>query len=89
MANDGEPERSDVDSYVSNPRFSQRFTLPATSDHDELIFSYGEYGLSPGPENQNPPTLLFIPGLFASRHLGLFLHVVAERHGVRVLVVDR
>ncbi|KAE8147666.1 hypothetical protein BDV25DRAFT_159840 [Aspergillus avenaceus] len=73
-------------SYISNSRFHRRFTLPATTDHGPLTISYADLGADP---DLNPPTILFMPGMFASRYLGAFFHTIAKNYGVRVLVVDR
>lgn len=35
------------------------------------------------------PTVLFIPGMFATRFSAVWLHPIAERSGARVVVVDR
>jgi hypothetical protein len=75
-------------SYVSNSRFHRCFTIEATATHGHLKVSYGEYGRE-RTELENPPTLLLMPGMFSSRYLGLCLHTVAEKLGVRVIVVDR
>lgn len=76
-------------SYISHPRFHQRFTLAGTADHEALTVSYADIGRSPGPEDADPPSMLFIPGMFASRYSGVFMHPVAERCGVRVVIIDR
>ncbi|KAE8392932.1 Alpha/Beta hydrolase protein [Aspergillus alliaceus] len=75
--------------YISHPRFHRRFTLPATADHDTLTVTYADIGSTPDPPNLNPPTILFMPGMFASRYTGALIHAIAEKLGVRVLVVDR
>ncbi|KKK24834.1 hypothetical protein P175DRAFT_0469158 [Aspergillus ochraceoroseus IBT 24754] len=75
--------------YISNARFHCRFTLPATSSRESLTVSYADVGVVPNPTNPTPPTILFMPGMFGSRFLGVFMHTVAEKLGVRVLVVDR
>ncbi|RDW94175.1 alpha/beta fold hydrolase [Aspergillus mulundensis] len=45
--------------------------------------SYTDLGCPTGP------VLLLLPGMFASRFLGLPLHVLAEHTGVRLIVIDR
>jgi len=79
--------------YVSDARFHRRFTLPATADHEALTVSYADIGRGPGPgprgTDTNPPMVLLIPGMFPSRYLGVSVHAVAEKFGVRVLVIDR
>ncbi|KAJ5762183.1 uncharacterized protein N7511_005565 [Penicillium nucicola] len=75
-------------SYISNARFHQRFTLEATATHGPLNVTYAEFGRQPD-ESGTPPTLLLIPGMFSSRYLGIQLDAIADKLGVRVLVVDR
>lgn len=72
--------------YISNPRFHQRYVLPANADHGDLVFSYADIGREASP---GLPTVLFMPGMFASRYLGVYLHVMADKLGVRLIVVDR
>jgi hypothetical protein len=84
--------RSQALQYIANDRFHQHFTLPATADHGALTVSYADVGHA-GPEapglHPQPPTIIFLPGMFASRYLGIPLHEVAKNLGVRMLVVDR
>ena len=75
-------------SYTSNSRFHRSFTIEPTTTHGPLNVTYGEYGREPN-ENGTTPTLLFLPGMFSSRYIGICLHTIAEKWGVRVLVVDR
>ena len=90
MSSDPDLAGSDALRYISNARFHRQFTLEATADHESLNVSYADVGLAPDPgSNSNPPTVLLIPGMFASRYLGVGVHAVAEKLGVRVLVIDR
>ncbi|KAF7590645.1 hypothetical protein BBP40_002597 [Aspergillus hancockii] len=75
--------------YISNTRFHRRFNLPATTDHDTLTVTYADIGSVPEPMNRSTPTILFMPGMFASRYIGVFMHAIAEKLGVRVVIVDR
>ncbi|KAG8163755.1 hypothetical protein KVR01_007052 [Diaporthe batatas] len=77
--------------YVAQERFHRRFVLPATEDHCELQVSYADVGHSPnqGGGVTQPPAVLFIPGMFGTRYLSVWMHAIAEKLGVRVLVVDR
>ena len=75
-------------SYVSNSRFHRCFTIEPTSTHGPLNVTYGEYGREPD-KNGATPTLMFLPGMLASRYIGICPHKIAEKWGVRVLVVDR
>ncbi|KAF7562251.1 hypothetical protein G7046_g1894 [Stylonectria norvegica] len=77
--------------YISNDRFRRRFTLPAAVNHGALEVSYADVGVVQDPSNVEsvPPAILFMPGMFASRYLSVGLHAIAEKLGVRVLVVDR
>lgn len=97
------PPASDAQTYLAHPRFHQTFTLPATAEHGALVFSYaeagregrrrerGENGEDVDKADEDIPTVLFIPGMFASRYVATWpaVHAVASRMGVRVLAVDR
>lgn len=72
---------SDSLSLISSTRFHRRVTLDTVCG--PLTVSFAEIGCVKGP------ALLFLPGMFASRYLGIPLHAIAERAGVRLLVVDR
>ncbi|KAL4945568.1 hypothetical protein BDV06DRAFT_219257 [Aspergillus oleicola] len=73
---------TDPTTLISNRNFHRRITLP-TPSHGPLTITYADIGSPTGP------TLLFCPGMFASRYLGIPLHVLAERAGVRLIVADR
>ena len=77
--------------YLSHPRFNQTHTFPASPTHPELQISYADVGRQPSPSTSSDdiPTVLFIPGMFATRFSAVWLHPIAERSGVRVVVVDR
>lgn len=77
--------------YLAQDRFHRRFVLPAAADHSELQVSYADVGRTPrqGDHGTHCPTVLFIPGMFASRYLSVWMHAIAEKLGVRVLIVDR
>lgn len=77
--------------YLAQDWFHRRFILPATAEHDELQVSYADVGSAPkqGHDGSHFPTVLFIPGMFASRYLGVWMHAIAEKLGVRVLIIDR
>jgi len=82
--------------YLAQDRFHQRFILPATANHGELQVSYADVGRrfpkDDDDDNDDDPitnTILFIPGMFASRYLSVWMHAIAEKVGVRVLIVDR
>ncbi|CAM1510680.1 Fc.00g010150.m01.CDS01 [Cosmosporella sp. VM-42] len=76
--------------YISNDRFHRKFTLEATADHEALNVSYADVGKTREADaNPSPPTVLLIPGMFSSRFLGVGVHAIAEKLGVRVLVIDR
>ena len=90
--------------YLSHERFHQRFTLPATEDHENLTLSYADAGRQQN-QSDDVPAVLFMPGMFASRCKGsqgswmllanwlivsvLWMHAIAEKLCVRVIVVDR
>lgn len=78
--------------FVGHPRFSRTYTLPASSNHaEDLTVGYADLGRVPDADSAAPapPTVLFIPGMFASRYLGVPLHAVAEKLGVRIVVIER
>lgn len=82
--------RSFALSYISNSRFHRCFTIESSVIHGPLKVSYAEYGKQPTQSESIPtPTLLLMPGMFSSRYLGVCLHAIAEKIGVRILVVDR
>lgn len=90
MSSDHEQPGAAAIRYVSDPRFHQTLTIPATADHEALTASFADAGRAPeSPTGPSPPTVLFMPGMFASRYLSITLHFVAQKLGVRVLVVDR
>ncbi|KAK8050069.1 hypothetical protein PG994_011799 [Apiospora phragmitis] len=60
--------------YLANERFHQRFTLPATADHDALVVGYSDAGRDAGDDPKAVPTMLYMPG---------------QKLGVRVLAIDR
>ncbi|KAL2843281.1 Alpha/Beta hydrolase protein [Aspergillus pseudodeflectus] len=69
---------------ISNATFHRHITL--LTPHGPQTLTYALIGSNDaGPTR----TLLFLPGMFASRYLGIPLHILAERAGVRILVVDR
>ncbi|KAI6785919.1 uncharacterized protein J7T54_006258 [Emericellopsis cladophorae] len=78
--------RDEAAEYIANPRFHQSVTLPARDDHKEMLISYAEYGCE---SDANNPTILFTPGMFGSRYVGMFMHAIAAKNKVRVLVPDR
>jgi hypothetical protein len=93
MSDEPRAAKSPALDYISHSRLHQRFTLAATADHESLTVTYADVGRSPDAglngDNVNPPTVLFIPGMFASRYIGVLIHAVAEKWGVRVLIIDR
>ncbi|KAJ5677519.1 uncharacterized protein N7477_003152 [Penicillium maclennaniae] len=72
---------SDPLALISNSCFHRRVTFDIACG--SLTVSFAEVGCATGP------ALLFLPGMFASRYVGIPLHALAERAGVRLLVVDR
>ncbi|KAJ5278716.1 hypothetical protein N7478_004088 [Penicillium angulare] len=72
---------SDPSSIISNISFHRRTTLE--TKHGLLTVSFADIGCPTGP------ALLYLPGMFASRYLGIPMHTLASRAGVRLLVVDR
>ncbi|OAA68847.1 alpha/beta hydrolase fold-1 [Cordyceps fumosorosea ARSEF 2679] len=83
--------RAEAAAYISQTSFHKKFTIPATSSHGELTFSYSDVGATPEEQTDaaQVPVVLFHPGLFASRYVGVSLHALATHLGIRVLTVDR
>ncbi|KAK8113754.1 hypothetical protein PG999_005823 [Apiospora kogelbergensis] len=82
--------RDQAVAYLANERFHQRFTLPATTDHEALVVSYSDSGRDAGDDPKAVPTMLYIPGMFSSRLFGVYpLHAMGQKLGVRVLAIDR
>lgn len=80
---------------INDERMHRELTLPANATHDALNVSYADVGQLPASSSsdggavEKQPTVLLIPGMFGSRFLALRLHAIAEKLGVRVLIVDR
>lgn len=78
---------------IHDDRMHRELTLPASATHDALNVSYADIGQSPKDLSDGAvaeqPTILLIPGMFGSRFLALRLHAIAEKLGVRFLIVDR
>ncbi|KAL3467181.1 Alpha/Beta hydrolase protein [Aspergillus heterothallicus] len=68
---------------ISTARFHRRLTLPTTHGPQPLTYALV------GSDNPTAPTILFVPGMFASRYLGIPQHILAERSGIRMLIIDR
>lgn len=83
--------RAEAEAFVAQECFHRKLTIPATADHGELTFSYSDIGTTSDqqPGQNDVPVILFIPGLFASRYIGVSLHPIAKALGIRVLIVDR
>ena len=77
--------------YLSHPRFNRTYTFPASPTHPELQISYADVGRQPSSSisSDDIPTVLFVPGMFATRLSDVGLHPIAERSGARIVVVDR
>jgi hypothetical protein len=85
-----EPSQSLAATILNNERCHQRFTLPATANHESLEVSYAEFGCDPGEDPSTTPTILFIPGMFSSRYTAIYpMHAMGQKLGVRVLAIDR
>ncbi|KAL4910623.1 hypothetical protein BDW74DRAFT_141503 [Aspergillus multicolor] len=68
---------------LTSPTYHHHITIQTSIPNGPRNISYTDFGCPTGP------VLLFLPGMFASRFLGLPLHVLAERAGVRLIVIDR
>lgn len=83
--------RAEAGAYISRDSFHKKFTVPATASHGALTFSYSDVGVSLEEQSgaTQAPVVVFHPGLFASRYVGVHLHALAKHLGIRVLTVDR
>lgn len=84
-----DPPRTTALEYICQRQFHRRFLLPRTANHGELPITYADVGTRPETTNDHVPTFLFMPGMFGSRYLAIYMQAIAERLGVRVLVIDR
>ncbi|KAJ3496756.1 hypothetical protein NLG97_g2421 [Lecanicillium saksenae] len=93
MASEDPPlsARAEAEAYISRESFHKKFTVPSTADHGDLTFSYCDVGLTPetATGTSEVPVILFHPGLFASRYIGVSLDALARHLGVRILTIDR
>ncbi|KAJ5488759.1 hypothetical protein N7539_003649 [Penicillium diatomitis] len=71
----------DPKEVISNSRFHRRISL--STSQGQLSVSFADIGC------ENGPVILFLPGMFASRYAGILLHAIAEKAGIRLLVIDR
>ena len=71
---------------VSQRKFHQIFQVPGTDKHGPLKITYAVLGL---PAGEDVPTIVFCAGMFGSRYTGIFANWMAEREGVRILLMDR
>lgn len=89
-----------AEEFLADLHFHQTIIIPACDDYGELTISYADYGICENETNapcvthdssdrEETPVVLFMPGMYASRYLGCFMHFIARKHGVRLLFVDR
>jgi hypothetical protein len=78
------PEEQAIE-LIAPRKFHQIFTLPATENHGPLKVTYSILG---PPVGEDAPTVVFCGGMFGSRYM-IFSDYIAEKHGVRVLCIDR
>ena len=67
-------------------KFHQIFTVPAADGRRELKVTYAIAGPQFG---EDIPTILFCGGMFGNRMQAVFVNYLAEKEGVRVVLVDR
>ncbi|CZT00370.1 uncharacterized protein RAG0_08419 [Rhynchosporium agropyri] len=84
-----EPSTSAEDqalTFLSQRKFHQIFTLPATKTHEQLKVTYG----IAGPDfEEDAPTILYCGGMFGTRYLATTQDWFATQKGVRILMIDR
>jgi hypothetical protein len=89
-----------AEEFLADLHFHQTITIPTCDDHGELTVSYADFGIHENETNtpymthnssvrEETPVVLFMPGMYASRFLGCFMHFFARKHGLRLLFVDR
>jgi hypothetical protein len=82
-----------AEAYVAQEQFHQKFVVPPSDNHDGLTISYADVGCGisgeSGTAGTETPVILFFPGVFASRYIGVWFHKPALKLGVRVLAIDR
>jgi hypothetical protein len=89
-----------AEAFLADLHFHQTITIRACDDYGEHTISYTDYGIHENETNApcaaqdcndrgETPVVLFMPGMYASRYLGCFMHFIARKHGVRLLFVDR
>jgi hypothetical protein len=79
------PKEEEVIRLISPLKFHRLFTLPATENHGALKVSYS----IAGPENGDILTILFIGGMFCTRWYSIGYEYLAQKEGVRILLIDR
>lgn len=82
---------AEAEEFLANPNFCKTFIIPKTEVHEELSISYTDIGCQPKTDEDaiNIPTILFHPGMFATRLAIVLKHTMAEKLGVRVITADR
>lgn len=79
------PEKQAIE-LVAPRKFHQIFTIPATTEHEQLKLTYAICGKEDG---EDTPTILFSGGMFGSRWQAPFQNWLAEKEEVRVIFIDR
>jgi hypothetical protein len=87
--------KSDVDDGDSDDDFALQYTaagwlhrsliVPATDAHGPLRVTYSVAG----PQDEAAPAVLLCGGMFGGRWVGLLMHTLAVKMGVRLVCVDR
>lgn len=87
--------------FAAQSRFHQRFELPATANHGPLAVTYADIGPrqtedagSNGQDNytiqkEATPTILLIQGMAGTRLFSCLTDHLANKIGVRILIIDR
>ncbi|OJJ49087.1 hypothetical protein ASPZODRAFT_13825 [Penicilliopsis zonata CBS 506.65] len=78
------PPPTAAEQYLAQDRFNRRFIFSTTS-HGDLPVTYADVGVSA----RDAPVVLFIPGMVGSRYFAVDKHAIAEKMGVRMLLVDK
>jgi len=80
------PPEEQAISIIAPRKFHQIFIVPATDKHGRLKVTYAVLGKQDGDD---VPTIMFCGGMFGMRWQGIYFDWLAEKEGVRMLIVDR
>jgi hypothetical protein len=83
---------TDVDAFVDDPRFNQKFDLLPSqgSSRDYTIkVTYADYGYRNEAHPEEETVLLWFGPMMASRLIGILRDKTARREKIRIISIDR